>query len=154
MSDKFLDLRVRPWGLLSSVTVIVCIGTVLGFLGRLFWPFELTAHFRVQYFLFLILSAIIYLVGKKFKEGILAGLFALINLYLIVPFYLGALPHNINSHTFRALLININFFLEPPELYSSIFRALTLARNWYLLSISWISQSRPSRASCDSLIVG
>lgn len=99
---------MTPWGLLSAATVVVSSSAVLGFLGRLWWPFELTSHFRPQYFLFLLGSAFFFLLGRKQKAAILAGVFALINLSLIVPLYFGDSWTHAGERTFRAVLVNLN----------------------------------------------
>ncbi len=108
MAHEFSRLGVGPWGLLSSAMAIVCISTVVGFLGRLWWPFELASHFRAQYFFFLLASTFLFLIGRKWKGAILAGVFALINLSLIVPFHLGTPSAHSGGRTYRALLINVN----------------------------------------------
>ena len=103
---KFLN--ARPWGILSSVTLIACISTVLGFMGRLWWPFELASHFRVQYFCFLLASAILFLIWRKQRAAILAGIFALVNLSLIAPLYFGDSAIHGGARMFRALVMNVH----------------------------------------------
>jgi len=48
------SFRMLPWGLLWSGTAIACLCSMVGFWGRIWWPFELASHFRVQYFFFLL----------------------------------------------------------------------------------------------------
>lgn len=104
-----MSVTVHLWGLLSSAAVITCISTVVGFLGGLWWPFELASHFRVQYFFFLLACAFVFLLGKKQGAAMLIGVFALVNLCLIVPFYfLGGPSAHAGGRTYRAVLINVN----------------------------------------------
>ncbi|MFQ5989281.1 MAG: endonuclease/exonuclease/phosphatase family protein [Candidatus Methylomirabilales bacterium] len=108
MVSKFLRFPVTPWGLLAAVTVVACSITVVGFLGRLWWLFELTSHFRPQYFLFLLGSAFLFLFGRKQRAAILAIVFALINLSLIIPLYFGSPTIHAEGRTFRAVLANLS----------------------------------------------
>lgn len=108
MTTKFSRFSVRPWGLLSSATLIACIGTGLGFLGRFWWPFELASHFRAQYFLFLLVSAILFLIWRKQGAAILAAVFALVNVSLIAPLYFGNSAIHDGGRVFRAALINVD----------------------------------------------
>jgi len=107
-TDKFVSVGIRPWGLLSAAAGMVCIGTVAGFLGRLWWIFELASHFRAQYFLFLLACGFLFLIGKRRWPAILTGVFALINLSLIIPLYIaGSFAHS-GDRMLRAMLINVN----------------------------------------------
>lgn len=108
MADTFLRTSVRLWGLLIAATVVASTATVVGFLGRLWWVFELLSHFRAQYFLFLIGSAFLFLLGRKQRAAIAAGVFALVNLSLIVPFYIGGSWTHAGRQTVRAVLVNLN----------------------------------------------
>ncbi len=105
---KFSRFPVTAWGLLAAATVIASSTTVVGFLGRLWWPFELASHFRAQYFFFLIGTAFLFLLGRKQRAAILASVFALINLSLIVPLYFGSPSTHAEGRTVRALLVNVN----------------------------------------------
>lgn len=108
MRRKIATFRMLPWGLLWSGTAIACICSVMGFLGRLWWPFDLASHFRVQYFVFLLASGIIFLVGKRMRGAALSGAFAVINVFLIVPLYFGSPFAHGSSQTLRAVLVNVN----------------------------------------------
>ena len=108
MTSKFLRFPVTSWGLLAAATVIACSMTVIGFLGRLWWLFELTSHFRPQYFLFLLGSAFLFLFGRKQGAAILVIVFAVINFSLIIPLYLGSPTIHAEGRTFRAVLANLN----------------------------------------------
>ncbi|MFQ5801556.1 MAG: endonuclease/exonuclease/phosphatase family protein [Candidatus Methylomirabilales bacterium] len=108
MATKFSRFPVTRWGLLAAATVVASSTTVVGFLGRLWWPFELGSHFRAQYFLFLMGTAFLFLLGRKRRAAILASVFALVNLSLIVPFYMGSASTHAEGRTVRAVLVNVN----------------------------------------------
>ena len=100
--------RILSWGLLSLATVITCMATAVGFLGRYWWPFELASHFRVQYFVFLLASSFIFLLKRKRRTAALVGIFAIINLSLIVPLYFGGSFAHGEERTLKAVLFNLN----------------------------------------------
>lgn len=108
MRDTVFSGKLRLPALLTTATAIVCTCTAVGFWGRLWWVFELASHFRVQYFFFLLASTFIFLIQSRQREAILAGVFALINLSLIVPFYLAAPTVHAGGRIHRALLFNVN----------------------------------------------
>ncbi len=124
MVGKSLSFSMRPWGLLSAATAIACVSTAVGFWGRLWWPFDLGSHFRAQYFFFFLASGIIFLLGRKKKRATLCGVFAIINLSLIVPLYFGASVTHGGVRTFRALLINVaqsaQAYEEVPKFIRSV----------------------------------
>ena len=84
----FLKLSIRPWGLLMTGGAVVCVATVLGFLGRLYWGLDLFSHFRVQYLLGLGVLGFVLLMGRRAAAGVILG-FACVNLALIAPLYFG-----------------------------------------------------------------
>ena len=63
-------------------------GTVAGFLGRFWWPFDIFSHFRVQYFLGLTLIAILLGMLRWKWSALIFTAFALLNFALILPLYL------------------------------------------------------------------
>jgi endonuclease/exonuclease/phosphatase (EEP) superfamily protein YafD len=101
-------VSVRLWALLGAAAILASGATVLGFLGRLWWAFELVSHFRAQYCLMLMGSACLYLLGGKRRAAMRASIFTFINLSVIVPLYLGTPPTHAEGRTFRAVLVNVN----------------------------------------------
>lgn len=108
MTHKFSRSTVTLWGLLSAATLVAMSATVVGFLGRLWWVFELASHFRAQYFLFLTASAFLFFLAGKSRTAILVTIFALVNLSLIVPFYFGSSWTHAGGRTFRAVSMNLD----------------------------------------------
>lgn len=63
--------------------------TLAGFLGAIWWGFDLVSHFRVQY-IALLVPVLALLVGVRWRRtAALAGVVLVANLALVVPLYLG-----------------------------------------------------------------
>lgn len=115
-SASFFSLSFRPWGLLIAAGLIACLATLLGFLGRFAWVFDLFAHFRVQYMLGLLVLGVLLLIGRR--RGMAAMFFAVasVNMGLVLPLYMGKqdIPPEA-SPPLRAMLINVNTRLGDPD---------------------------------------
>lgn len=106
---KFLSLGFRPVGLLIAGGAVLCAATGLGFLGRYAWFLDLFSHFRVQYGVSLLILAPLALLFKQRRTAGVFSLFALLNILVILPMYVGSVPENDgDEHTVRAMLINVN----------------------------------------------
>jgi endonuclease/exonuclease/phosphatase (EEP) superfamily protein YafD len=100
---------VGVWGLLTAAGAVVCAATLLGFGGRFWWVFDLFSHFRVQYFLLLVLAALLTLPWKRFRFTLVFAGFAAVNLAGILPYYLSPNQKVANhSAVVRVLSINVN----------------------------------------------
>jgi len=77
-------------GLASAGVAVVAACTVAGFLARLWWRFELAAHFRVQYLVLLTVAGLALLAGRRRLFGFLALAFAALNLVFVAPLYVAA----------------------------------------------------------------
>lgn len=96
-------------GVLTLAGALTSAATLFGFAGRLGWLFELASHFRVQYFIVLALAACSLALLKAYSPAIFFAVFALINLSLIVPFYLrGPQIGAEGSPNLRVFQLNIN----------------------------------------------
>ena len=85
----------------------LAVATLLGFLGQLFWVFDLFSHFRVQYFqLFLVLIGI-SIWRKQNRRMIAFILLACLNYAFVLPFYFGK-PPAAAGQPVRAMLMNLN----------------------------------------------
>jgi endonuclease/exonuclease/phosphatase (EEP) superfamily protein YafD len=107
---------VFGWGLVTALVAATGACTVAGFLGRWGWVLELTCHFRLQYLLILTFATGFFLLGRKRKRALIAGLLAAANLLLIVPAYFRPSPGehlreaaNAGNKpcSLRALLLNV-----------------------------------------------
>ena len=105
---QLLRPKVGFWGLLTSAAVVVCACTVTGFFGGVWWGFDLTANFRVQYLFCLLLADIAFLIGKRWPWAVVCGVFALLNLLDILPSFLRPAKHGAGpSRPARILLANV-----------------------------------------------
>lgn len=96
-------------GLATAAGSIVCLCTLTGFLGGSFWMFELTSHFRVQYFVILLGLAGALSLGRRWRSAALFFSFALINFWLLIP-YIGFTKAAIDSDQNAVCLLawNVN----------------------------------------------
>jgi endonuclease/exonuclease/phosphatase (EEP) superfamily protein YafD len=88
MTRQFFKVKIGFWGLIIFATMIICACTVVAFFGGLWWRFDLTANFRLQYFICLLVALIVFLIGKKWLWAAVAGVFALVNLLDILPAFI------------------------------------------------------------------
>ncbi len=96
------------WGLIIVAMLVLCAFTATGFLGGIWWVFDLTANFRVQYLACLGVAAILSLLGKKWRWAVVAGVFALVNFVEILPSFTGADRRAAASpNSIRVLLANV-----------------------------------------------
>lgn len=96
-------------GLVAALIFAVCLFSLLGYLGEFFWVFDLFAHFRVQYFLILALSAIICFFSTSVKSAIFVMVFALINFITIAPLFLSDVGKcSLYPERLRVLTLNVN----------------------------------------------
>jgi endonuclease/exonuclease/phosphatase (EEP) superfamily protein YafD len=107
LSTCLLCLPAQISILLWLVSTIACLATVLGFLGRLWWRFELLSHFRLQYFIFLAACSLIFLLAGQLIGLLLSFLFSLANLALILPLYHRKPARDQNSQSYRLVLSNV-----------------------------------------------
>ncbi len=107
---RFDDFRFKRFcGLILWTAIgLGCAFTVLGFLSRLWWRFELLSHFRVQYLWLLTVCGLILLIGRKFKSTVVPIAFALVNASLVVPLYFNSSASVDQQRTLRAVLVNVH----------------------------------------------
>jgi endonuclease/exonuclease/phosphatase (EEP) superfamily protein YafD len=143
---SFLTLRLRLWDVLTAGGVVASIATLLGFLGDWWWGFDLFSHFRVQYFLGLSAVAIVLVLRRQYWVPACFGLFAIVNLCTIAPFYFGGVPlPSEGSRTYRSLLMNVNTESGDPARVAQTIRQLE-ADLIVLEEVSdrWLSALSPS----------
>jgi endonuclease/exonuclease/phosphatase (EEP) superfamily protein YafD len=74
----------------ALVALVLVFLTVVGFLGGIWWGFDLAAHFRVQYTALLV-PVVAVLAGLRWRRtALLAGVALVVNLVLFVPLYLAS----------------------------------------------------------------
>jgi len=86
-----------------------CLFTATGFLGKFGLLFELTSHFRVQYFVILFVALLLYFLQKKYKYGFLAIILCLVNFSVILPWYISVDVGDTDSHrtSLKLMLVNV-----------------------------------------------
>ena len=85
----------------------IAVATLLGFLGSLFWFFDLFSHFRVQYMQLCLILIGIALWRRKNKRAVALVLLACLNYAFVLPLYFGK-PASATEKPIRAMLMNIN----------------------------------------------
>jgi len=71
------------WGLLEVAAVIGCLATVTGFLGRCWWIFELTCHFRLHLAGALGALAVLWAMKRRWRMVALCSAGAAVNAVLV-----------------------------------------------------------------------
>ena len=95
--------------ILTFILACVTILTIFGFLGQLWWIFDLASHFRLQYFIVLVILVVFFIKAKQWESTGVGLFFGMVNFILISP-YIGT----INSVTeegqsqIRILSMNLN----------------------------------------------
>ena len=92
---------------LNGIAIGLGVATLLGFMGRLFWVFDLFSHFRVQFFQLSLIFIFVCLWRRMNKRAGVFLLIALLNYAFVLPFYFGK-PKPSAEKPIRAMLMNIN----------------------------------------------
>lgn len=99
--------RIGLFGALDFLAISLGIATLLGFLGRFVWFFDLFSHFRVQYMQLCLPLIGIALWQRSNKRAGAIVVLAMVNYALVLPFYFGN-PEPSSKKPVRAMLMNIN----------------------------------------------
>jgi endonuclease/exonuclease/phosphatase (EEP) superfamily protein YafD len=92
-------------GVIAAGTAVL---SLVGFLGRWWWMFDLASHFRVQYFLLLLLLAVIFGLGRQPRAALGAASFSLLNLILVAALYFPTSIDTTHGHgSYRLLFANV-----------------------------------------------
>ncbi len=94
-------------GLVDVVALGLTLATLLGFLGRFSWIFDLFSHFRVQYMQLCLVLIGITLWRRQNKRAVAIVLLACLNYAFVLPLYFGK-PSPPTEQPIRAMLMNIN----------------------------------------------
>lgn len=98
---------VKISSLLDLVALGLLTATLFGFLGRLFWFFDLFSHFRVQYMQLSLVLIGIALWRRQNKRAVALILLACLNYAFVLPLYFDP-PAPPTVPTLRAMLMNLN----------------------------------------------
>lgn len=154
--NNFFQLKIGLWGIISAICALACICTVTGFMGRWWWVFDLSSHFRVQYFLLLTGIALVFCFAHKFQSSVIIAIFAGINLMVIVPLYFGNNSTPVNSSApLRAMLVNVHTsnknYTRLKEIiaeYNPDFILLEEVDSLWLKELDAITNSYPYSITC------
>lgn len=109
-------MKIRFLGLLEAAGAVTCAATLFGFLGRFSWFLDLFSNFRVQYLVGLALVTAIFAALRRWRSAATFLAFAVINLALIAPLYLGpGRDDHEDGHAYRAMLLNVNTRAGDPR---------------------------------------
>ena len=75
---------------LTFILICVTMLTSIGFLGQLWWVFDLASHFRLQYFIVLVILVVFFVKARKWKSTGVGLFFGVVNFILISP-YIGTI---------------------------------------------------------------
>ena len=121
---EWLRLRVGAYGLVVAVGAVVSALTLLGFGGRFWWAFDLFSHFQIQYLLGTSTVIVLLLLARRLRAALIFVLFAAINLYFIIPYYVFGTAASAGSSTgIKALTLNVNSANEHYELVKQLIRS-------------------------------
>jgi endonuclease/exonuclease/phosphatase (EEP) superfamily protein YafD len=81
--------------------------TTIGFLGGVWWGFDLAAHFRVQYAVLLVPVLAILAGLRRWRSALVAGVALIVNVSLFVPLYLATPTAPAGVDTLRILTFNV-----------------------------------------------
>ena len=125
--EKNQEDVVIPEALSSVVAVaawLACLATVMGFLGRWGWLFELASHFRRQYCWMLIGSAALLSIARRWPEAAVAAGGALSNGVLLVPLRARAVPGTDGSNGRIVRALSANLFSSRNRSYERVRRLI------------------------------
>ena len=94
---------------LTFILTCVTMLTIFGFLGQLWWVFDLASHFRMQYFIVLVVLVVFFVKAKKWKSTVVGLFFGVANFILISP-YIGTISSvtEEDQSQIRILSMNLN----------------------------------------------
>lgn len=107
------------WLGVKTAVGVLSAATLVGFLGRQWWLFDMFSHFRLQYFWLLLLLALVAGLRGRWRLGAIATAFATVNLTLLLPFYIqpptaeAAAP---TTATLKVLSANVFYHNRTPEM--------------------------------------
>ncbi len=93
---------------LVAVAVALLIGSCVGFVGRYWWGFDLTNHFRVQFLTVAVLGTFLAGLLRQWVPSLLFLVCVTVNACLVCPLYVGGQHAEETSEPLRVLSINVN----------------------------------------------
>ena len=93
--------------ILTFILACVTILTIFGFLGQLWWVFDLASHFRLQYFMVLVVLVVFFVKAKKWKSTGVGLFFGVANFILISP-YIGTISSVTEADQSKIRILSMN----------------------------------------------
>jgi endonuclease/exonuclease/phosphatase (EEP) superfamily protein YafD len=101
---------VSARGLLGAGVLVfgggLALTTLFGFAGRLWWPLDLLAHFRVQYLVLSAAGAALLFLLREWRWALGLAACAGINALVLAPYLMPGVPES-RSHSASAMTINV-----------------------------------------------
>ena len=94
-------------GVLDLITLGLLAATLLSFLGRFYWFFDLFSHFHVQYMQLCLIPFFIAMWKQRYRWAVTLVAIVCINYAYVLPLYLGK-PDPAREKPVRAMLMNLN----------------------------------------------
>jgi endonuclease/exonuclease/phosphatase (EEP) superfamily protein YafD len=92
---------------LTAILACVTILTIVGFLGELWWVFDLASHFRYQYFIVLVILVVFFAKAKKWKSTGVCIVCGIANFILISP-YIGTINSVTEANQSKIRILSMN----------------------------------------------
>ena len=111
------------WGLLEVGAVLACLATATGFLGPLWWIFELTSHFRLHLVLLLVALAVVWALKRRWRMTAVCGVAAAVNAALVLSLlWPGAKTVATPGPRLRLVVLNVHAENERSDLVLEFLR--------------------------------
>lgn len=141
-------------GLLEVGGVLLCLSTVTGFLGRLWWMLELTSHFRLHLAVALLLLTAVWATKRCWRIAAICGGFAAVNVALVLSLlYPGDRSRSPSGAPLRLAAINVHTANERADLVLDFLRSAD-ADVILLMEVNerWMSDLSPLQRSHPHLL--
>jgi endonuclease/exonuclease/phosphatase (EEP) superfamily protein YafD len=99
---------------LTFILICVTMLTIFGFLGQLWWVFDLASHFRLQYFIVLVVLVVFFVKAKKWKSTSIGLIFGMANFILISP-YIGTISSITEEGQSKIRILSMNLSHANPS---------------------------------------
>ena len=107
LSNGGICLVSGMWTFFGTATLAAAALTLMGFLARLWWIFDLAGHFRVQYLAILLACGVAYSLNEQTGMATFATLFALVNFFVLLRLYIRPGAGDGQGQAYRVLLANV-----------------------------------------------
>lgn len=111
------------WGLLEVGAGLACLATVTGFLGRLWWMFELTSHFRFHLAVLLVALAVVWAIKRSWRMAAICAAAVAVNAVLVLLLlWPDGNPALTTGPRFRLVALNVHTANERSDLVLKFLR--------------------------------